>query len=246
MPLLEILGWAGSALLVVSVLQTRVMRFRVLNAVASAVLLVYNAAIEVWPMVGMNAVLVGINLWVITGMVRRRHDERAYDVVQVGVGEPYLEHVLRRHAADIAEHNRSPERVIDQAQHAFLVTSGDALVGVVMSRAGRSADEQQVLLDYVLPPYRDFTPGEFVYRPGGPFTAMGARRVVASPAMMRSEKYLGAIGFRAEGDRRVLHIAEEAPDAAPAGAAPDGVPDGVSDGVTGAPTDTAGHTGVDA
>ena len=213
MPLLEILGWAGSALLVVSVLQTRVMRFRVLNAVASAVLLAYNAAIQVWPMVGMNAVLVAINLWVIAGMVRRRHDARAYDVVQVGVGEPYLTHVLARHAADIAQHNRSPERVLDQAEHAFLVTSGDALVGVVLSRAGRTADEQQVVLDYVLPPYRDFTPGEFVYRPGGPFTAMGARRVVASPAMMRSEKYLDAVGFRPDGDRRVLHIGAEADDA---------------------------------
>ena len=100
--LLEIVGWAGSVLLVVSVLQTRVMRFRVLNAGASAVLLGYNAAIEVWPMVGMNLVLVGINIWVITGMLRRRHDSRAYDVVPVGVDEPYLAHVLTRHAAEPA------------------------------------------------------------------------------------------------------------------------------------------------
>lgn len=204
--LLEIVGWAGSVLLVVSVLQTRVMRFRVLNAGASAVLLGYNAAIEVWPMVGMNLVLVGINIWVITGMLRRRHDSRAYDVVPVGVDEPYLAHVLTRHAADIAEHNRASESVLAAAEHAFLVTSGDDLVGVVLSRTGRSTDEQQVVLDYVLPPYRDFTPGEFVYRADGPFAAMGARQVVASPAMMRSGTYLDAVGFRPDGDRRVLRL----------------------------------------
>ena len=38
MPILEIIGWSGSALLVISLLQTRVMRLRVLNSAASAVL----------------------------------------------------------------------------------------------------------------------------------------------------------------------------------------------------------------
>lgn len=206
MPMLEIVGWLGSALLVVSLLQTRVMRFRVLNAAASAVLIGYNLAIQVWPMVGLNVVLVGINAWVVWGLLRRRHDARAYDVVPLGVDEPFLAHLLTRHAEDIAAHNRGSEAVLAQARHAFVVTSGDDLVGVVLSREGRAPDEQQVVLDYVLPPYRDFTPGEFVYRPAGPFASMGARRVVASPGMMRSEKYLSAVGFRREGERWVLEM----------------------------------------
>ena len=69
MPLLELVGWFGSTVLVVSLLQTRVMRFRVLNAVASAVLIGYNLAIQVWPMVGLNVVLVGINVWVILSLI---------------------------------------------------------------------------------------------------------------------------------------------------------------------------------
>jgi hypothetical protein len=205
-PLLEVVGWVGSGILVVSLLQTRVMRFRVLNAVASAVLVGYNLVIEVWPMVGLNVVLVAINLWVISGLLRKRHDARAYDVVQIGVREPYLERVIRRHATDIIEFNPNPEVLLARAEHAFLVSSGDQLVGLVLSRAGEDPGEQQVLLDYVLPPYRDFTPGEFVFRPDGPFTELGATRVVASPAMAASERYLAAVGFVPEGDRRVLHL----------------------------------------
>ena len=207
MPLLEVVGWVGSAVLVVSLLQTRVMRFRALNAVASAVLVGYNLAIQVWPMVGLNVVLVAINLWVISGLLRKRHDARAYDVVQIGVREPYLARVIRRHATDIIEFNPDPQALLAQAEHAFLVSSGDQLVGLVLSRAGEGPGEQQVLLDYVLPPYRDFTPGEFVFRPDGPFAELGAARVVASPAMAASERYLAAVGFVPEGDRRVLHVA---------------------------------------
>ena len=163
--LLEAIGWFGSALLVVSLLQTRVMRFRALNAAASAVLIGYNAAIQVWPMVGLNTVLVGINLWIVFGLLRRRHDARAYDVVPVGVREPILAHVLERHAADIALYDATSGTALESAEHAFVVTSGDDVVGVILSRAGDAPATEQVVLDYVLPPYRDFTPGEFVYRP---------------------------------------------------------------------------------
>ena len=40
---LDALGWAGSALLIYSLMQARVLRFRVLNLAASAILVVFNA-----------------------------------------------------------------------------------------------------------------------------------------------------------------------------------------------------------
>ncbi|MBA3782005.1 MAG: hypothetical protein H0X12_09165, partial [Nocardioides sp.] len=39
---LDILGWGGSALLVYSLLQSRVLRFRVLNLAACLLLVVFN------------------------------------------------------------------------------------------------------------------------------------------------------------------------------------------------------------
>jgi hypothetical protein len=51
---LDLFGWAGSALLIVSLLQARVLRFRLLNLVAGLMLVLFNAMIMVWPMVAMN------------------------------------------------------------------------------------------------------------------------------------------------------------------------------------------------
>ena len=212
MSLLELVGWAGSAVLIISLLQTRVMRFRVLTTASCVVLTAYNAAVGVWPMVAMNVVLVGINLWVITRFVRQRHDTHAYDAVAIGTDEPFLAALLQRHRTDIATFN--PELPADlsndpsrHAEHAFVVSTGDRVVGVVLSRPGTTPDEQQVVLDYVLPPFRDFTPGEFVFRPAGPFAALGTRTVVASPGMAASERYLKAVGFRDVGGRQVLDLA---------------------------------------
>ena len=46
---LDLIGWCGSALLIVSLMQARVLLFRVLNLFASVVLTGFNAALEIWP-----------------------------------------------------------------------------------------------------------------------------------------------------------------------------------------------------
>ena len=102
---LDLVGWAGSAVLVWSLLQSRILRLRALNLVGCLVLIGYNAAIEVWPMVGLNVVLAVINIWYLRGMLATRHDEQTYQVVEVGVGDQFLAHTLRVHAADIARFN---------------------------------------------------------------------------------------------------------------------------------------------
>ena len=101
---LDALGWAGSALLVYSLLQARVLRFRVLNTVGCLVLIVFNALVGVWPMVGMNLVLAGINVWFIRKLLRDRHDLSAYDVLEVGLADAYLRHFLKVHDEDIRTH----------------------------------------------------------------------------------------------------------------------------------------------
>lgn len=204
----QIIGWVGSALLVASLLQTRLMRLRVLNLTACLILVAFNAALSVWPMVGMNIVLSAINIFFIVKMLRERHDARVYDAVRMSVDEPFLRALLTRHREDIAAFNPGlPADPTAEAEHAFVVSAGDEVVGVVLSRAGRAPDEQQVVIDYVLPPYRDFTPGEFVFRPDGPFAALGTRRVVANAGMAASEKYLETVGFVEEDGRKVLQLA---------------------------------------
>jgi len=75
---LDALGWAGSVLLVYSLLQTRVLRFRALNLLASSILVVFNALLGIWPMVAMNTVLAGINLWFIRDGMLKSNERRVF------------------------------------------------------------------------------------------------------------------------------------------------------------------------
>jgi hypothetical protein len=198
---LDVVGWAGSAVLVWSLLQSRILRLRLLNLAGSVVLLAYNGVLRIWPMVGLNAVLAVINLVHLRRLFTTRHDDRAYAVVEVGTDDEYLAHLLRTHAADIRRFN--PELDLSAATHALLVLNGDETVGVVLVR-DEGDGIARVELDYVTERFRDFSPGEFVYRRSRWFTDRGFRRVVTPPGMVRP--YYGKLGFRRADDVFVLDL----------------------------------------
>lgn len=198
MPWLDIIGWSGSALLIYSVMQARVLRFRVLNLAACVVLAGFNAVLEIWPMVAMNLALCLINLWHIRVLVATRHDAATYEVLEVGPLDEYLRHVIRVHEADILRHQ--PDFTWDGAAAgslAFLVQRGDETVGVVLVHdAGDSV--ARVVLDYVTPRFRDFSPGEFVWRHSTALRDHGFRSVVTPERMVAP--YYDRLGFRPLGN----------------------------------------------
>jgi hypothetical protein len=200
---LEVVGWAGSALLVWSLLQKQLLRLRVFNLIGSIVLIGYNSLAEVWPMVGLNVTLAGINIWQLYSILHTRHDERKYQVVEVGTDDNFLAHVLRVHWADIARFN--PDfRFDDEHRLAFLTLNRDEIVGVLMLRPTGDPAVAQVELDYVTPRYRDLSPGEFVFRRSGQLTAHGFRRVLTPPGMVAP--YYSRLGFQPSGDRYALEL----------------------------------------
>ncbi|MBG0566747.1 hypothetical protein [Actinoplanes aureus] len=200
---LDILGWAGSALLIWSLLQSRLLRLRALNLAGCIVLIGFNAAIGVWPMVGLNVVLAVINIWYLWRMLATRHDDKTYQVVEVGTGDEFLAHTLRLHHDDIVRFN--PGFAWDEDARrdaaAFLVVSGDELVGVVLFRTAGDG-VAQVILDYVTQRYRDFTPGEFVFRQSRYFADRGCHTVITPPGMQAP--YYARLGFERQGDSYVL------------------------------------------
>ncbi|PRY62809.1 hypothetical protein BCF74_10315 [Knoellia remsis] len=200
----DALGWFGSALLVFSLLQARILRLRVLNTIACLILVGFNALVGVWPMVAMNVVLALINLWFIARMLRERRDENAFRVLEVEEDDAYLQHFLDVERADIARFNPGFVGVTESAtRYAWLVLHGHETVGVVIvSDAGDGVG--QVELDYVTERYRDFTPGEFVWRSSGLLAGHGWRSIRTPAGMVGA--YYERLGFRRDGSAWALDL----------------------------------------
>lgn len=199
---LEVVGWAGSVLVVLSLMQARVWRFRVMNLVGSLLATAYNAVFGIWAFAAMNGAITLINVYWLLRLRRERGDARVYAVVEVAPDDAYLRHVLAVHADDVARHRTAPARDVEAGEGeelAFLVVRGDETVGVVLVRDS-GGGTGVVLLDWVTPRFRDFTPGEFVYRGTDVFAAHGLDRLVVPTAPPGSAPYLERVGFRRSSD----------------------------------------------
>lgn len=211
---LDALGWAGSALLILSLSLSNVVRFRVLNLIASLVLTVFNALLGIWPMVAMNAAIVAINAWHLARLVRTRDDERTYEVVAVDPRSEYLGHLLRVHGPDVQRFN--PGFDLGELLHreeppgacrvcSFLVLRGDETVGIVVLCDGGDG-VARVELDYVTPRFRDLSVGTFVYRGDGRLASLGLRRLLAGHRMVDRADYFTRVGFEQQGDELVRDV----------------------------------------
>ncbi|WP_046529844.1 MULTISPECIES: hypothetical protein [Cellulomonas] len=249
MPWWEIVGWVGSVLVVLSLMQARVWRFRVMNLVGAVLATTYNAVFGIWAFAAMNGAIAVIDVYWLWRLRRERSDAAVYAVVEVARDDAYLRHVLAVHADDVARHRTVPAvgasvpgasasgapasgssasgsstpgssapglpapvapvagaQVPDPStpgtpgdELAFLVVRGDETVGVVLVRDDGDGTGV-VALDWVTPRFRDFTPGEFVYRHSDVFAAHGLRRLVVPTAPPGAIAYLERVGFRAQAD----------------------------------------------
>jgi hypothetical protein len=205
--LLEVIGWASTVLVVVSLTQARVLRFRWLNLVGSVLAVVYNTALAIWPFAAMNLVIAIINVYWLRRLVRERHDPAAYSVIEVSPTDGYLRHVLGVHLDDIRAFQPSYAVPTEDGgpRFAFLVQREAETVGAVVVRDQGDGDGL-VELDYVTERFRDCSPGVFVYGQSGVFDAHGLRRLVAAPELARWSDYLTRVGFRHEGDAWVREL----------------------------------------
>ena len=185
----EVIGWIGSGIVVVSMLQQRITRLRLINLIGCLVSLVYAAVIGAWPLAGLNLVLAGIQIYNLLKLWNTRHDAAIYQAVEAEPTDEIVTTMLERHAAEIARYFPNFTGPAASSK-AFLVLNGDTIVAIVL--ASQTGDVAELDLDYAIPTYQDLTPGEFVYRRSSVWADAGVR-LLRSPE--GGPDYYQRIGF---------------------------------------------------
>lgn len=206
--ILEAIGWTGSILIVWSLMQARVLKFRWMNLAGAVIATAYNGIIGIWPFAFMNLAITVIDIYWLRRLYREAHDEAVYRVLPVPANDPFVAELVRVHAEDIDAHapgfSAAPEH--HSGRHQFLVVRGDEAVGVVAVRE-LGDGVGLVELDWVKERFRDFTPGEFVYRKSQVLADAGFRRLELVPHEATDRDYLRRVGFSTDGPRWVREVA---------------------------------------
>lgn len=155
----EMIGYTGSALVLISMLMTSVVRLRIINLAGSVIFAGYALIIRSYPTALMNICLAGINIYY---LIRIFKESKIYESVKTTPGDGYFSYLLKRNLDDIT--TWFPEFSIreKEADVAYIIccTSDPACLFLGRNDSGNI----EVVLDYATPAYRDTSVGRFLYR----------------------------------------------------------------------------------
>ena len=198
--ILEIVGYIGSALVVVSMLMSSIVKLRVINTVGSIISGIYAVLCGALPLALMNACLITINLINLWKLSRKKQE--IYEVVETENGNTLLSHFLGSYQEDIK--GFFPDyQLEDAASHtAFVVLKEGAPVGVLMGDLSEGALD--IVIDYSTPAYRDCSVGTFLHQQ---LPAQGVHQLrFARTVAEGHEPYLKKMGYVPDESGWVLQL----------------------------------------
>jgi hypothetical protein len=195
----DLIGYVGSALVVLSFTMRRIVPLRIISMTAAVIVCVYGVLIHAWPVIITNAVIVVIHSVYLYREITRSHE---FDLVPIASDSPFLVDFLSGHLTDIQR--SQPDFVEPLPQDLAFIYMRDGMpAGVLVG--GLNLDRLNVRLDYVLPAFRDSLLATWLYeRDGGRrLKAAGIREVAERAGTDMHRRYLEGVGFVHEGDRFV-------------------------------------------
>jgi hypothetical protein len=186
----ELVGYAASALVVASLAMTSVVRLRTISLAGSITFVAYGLLIGSIPIVLTNASIAGLNVWF---LAREFGGGRDLGAVVVPPDSPFLVDFLAHHERDITTHQPEYDPTTP-ADFALVLTRDGLPAGVVLGdRRGTRLD---IRLDYVLRAYRDSRLGRWLFGPGaGILRTAGVEEVSTLGGSESHRHYLTRIGF---------------------------------------------------
>ena len=184
---LEAVGYIGTALVVLSMTMTSVLRLRIVNIAGSAVSVFYAAAVGAYPVVFLNAILIVVNAAKIVQFFRL---EKSYHLIESNGGAGLPNYLAQKYNDDIL--NYFPGfKGLDKDDAVFILMNGDNATGIT---AGKIDGEKTspISIDYTTPAYRDNSAGLFLYKE---IARRGVKKAVLETSAKNHEAYMYKIGF---------------------------------------------------
>lgn len=199
----EIIGYVASLLVAISLMMSNIIQLRIVNLVGSATFSLYGVLIGSIPVAAMNGFIVLINIYYLTKIYST---VEYFQLLKVSNDSEYLKTFLTFYEDQIRtfQPGFSPKFRSDDLNIFILrdMIPAGLLIGN-LEKGGKLIVE----LDFVVPQYRDFKIGNFLFKENADFFRdRNVRQILAKPGNKKHNKYLEEMGFKQEEDTYRLVI----------------------------------------
>lgn len=156
--IIEIIGYIGSALVVISMLMSSVIKLRIINLVGSVVSGGYAIVVGAIPLALMNACLIVINIW---NLYKLMSVKTEYELSSGASNDASVSFFLDSYGDDIKKYFPGYRKSKMADKKVFVVYCEKKPAGIMVGEM--EGDRFNVLLDYSIPQYRDCSVGRYLY-----------------------------------------------------------------------------------
>lgn len=202
--LYELVGYAGSILVAISLMMKSILRLRIISMAGAVLFITYGLLVGALPIVFLNGLILFINLYNLVRMLRQKD---YFTLMEIRAESAYLKKFPDFYRNEILEFIPTYLFKPKSDQLVLFVLRNMVPAGVLIVKP--EGEQAQVFLDFVIPGYRDFRAGKFLFEESAEFFSQkGIRRLVTAPGNARHVSYLRKMGFRLEGGMYVRAVSD--------------------------------------
>ncbi|MEI6059291.1 MAG: hypothetical protein WCR72_01220 [Bacteroidota bacterium] len=189
---LQLIGYLASIAIALSMTMSSILKFRWINLAGALAFSTYGFLISAWPVGFLNAFIALVDIYYLNSVYSKKE---VFEILELRADNRYLLRFLEYHKNEIGRFFPGFTYKPELNTVSFFVLRNMAVAGVFL--AHRDNDHcLSVGLDYVIPEYRDFKNGKFIYlRLRNRFIEEGFTKVVAEGRSEKYSQYLVKLGF---------------------------------------------------
>lgn len=193
----EIIGYTASAIIALSMTMSSIVKFRWINLVGASTFATYGILIGALPVALLNGFIVMVDIFY---LLRIYGKKELFETIEIRKDNRYLLRFLEFHDKEIQQFFPGFKYKPEMNTVSFFILRNTNIAGIFLAHHGKDG-ALNVGLDYVVPEYRDYKNGKFIYHSlNNEFVKSGFRKIVAPGLTNKHAKYLKKLGFQKTSD----------------------------------------------
>ena len=190
---LQWIGYLASAIIVVSMMMNSIIKFRWINLIGALLFSVYGFLIDAIPVGILNGIIVIVDIYYLAAIYSKKE---VFDILEIHAESEYLTRFLKFHNNQIQKICPGFVYNPDRNTVSFFILRNMSVAGLFLAHRTDNT-VLNVGLDYVLPEYKDFKNGKFVYFSlREKFRNEGYTSITAQGNNLKYFRYLKKLGFK--------------------------------------------------
>jgi len=190
--ILAYIGFFASVIIAASMTMNSILKFRWINLFGASTFAIYGLLIQAWPVATLNGFIVCVDIFYLYRIYTRKD---LFDILEIRGDNKYLLKFLDFHHKEIQKFFPGFTYMPEMNTVSFFVLRNTNVAGIFLAHR-EDDDSLKVGLDYVVPQYRDYRNGKFLYEGlQERFVKNGYCRAISKGISPRHEKYLKRVGF---------------------------------------------------